>query len=174
MSFSCCEFWYLHVPCVRALSVRRNQASHPTLSPLYDLLDPTNQIFSESLWYPLSTHPSPLSFDPNTNTQIHKYTNTASVKVAHRQNMCHIFEKVMVWGPEILTFPPIFVLILPLIFSPIFPSNFAPIFPSIFPQIFYTDFPQIFPLTFFTEFSIEFWADFSTVFNPIWCGGLET
>ena len=29
----------------------RVQASHPTLYPLYDLLDHTNQIFSESLWH---------------------------------------------------------------------------------------------------------------------------
>ena len=36
----------------------------------------------------------------NTNTQIHKYTNTASVKVADRPNMCYIFEKVMVRGPQ--------------------------------------------------------------------------
>ena len=34
--------------------------------------------------------------NPNTNTQIHKYTNTALVKVAHRHNMGYIFEKVMV------------------------------------------------------------------------------
>ena len=56
------------------LSVRP-QASHPSISPLYDILDHTNQIFSESLWHPLSTHPPPLTRDPNTNTQIHKYTN---------------------------------------------------------------------------------------------------
>ena len=35
----------------------RGQWWHPTLSPLYDLLDHTNQIFSESLWHPLSTDP---------------------------------------------------------------------------------------------------------------------
>ena len=29
--------------------------SHPTFSPLYDHLDHTKQIFSESLWHPLST-----------------------------------------------------------------------------------------------------------------------
>ena len=33
------------------------QAWHPILSPLYDLLYHTNQIFSESLWHPLSTDP---------------------------------------------------------------------------------------------------------------------
>ena len=31
---------------------------------------------------------------------MHKYTNTASVKVAHRHNMCYIFAKVMVQGPQ--------------------------------------------------------------------------
>ena len=36
----------------------------------------------------------------NTNTQIHKYTNTASVKVADRPNMCYSFEKVMVREPK--------------------------------------------------------------------------
>ena len=36
----------------------------------------------------------------NTNTQIHKYTDTASVKVTDRPNMCYIFEKVMVRGPQ--------------------------------------------------------------------------
>ena len=35
-------------------------------------------------------------------SQIHKYiyTNTASIKVADRPNMCYIFEKVMVRGPQ--------------------------------------------------------------------------
>ena len=60
----------------------RPQTWHPSISPLFDILDHTNQIFSESLWCPLSTHPPPLSRYPNTNTQIHKYTNTALVKVA--------------------------------------------------------------------------------------------
>merc|ERR1711963_572215 len=36
----------------------------------------------------------------NTNTQIHKYANTALVKVADRHDMCYIFEKVMVRGPR--------------------------------------------------------------------------
>ena len=36
----------------------------------------------------------------NTNTQIHKYTITAWVKVAYRHDMCYIFEKVMVRGPQ--------------------------------------------------------------------------
>ena len=35
-----------------------------------------------------------------TQIQIHKYTNTASIKVADRPNMCYIFEKVMVRGPQ--------------------------------------------------------------------------
>ena len=35
-----------------------------------------------------------------TNTQIHKYANTALVKVADRHDMCYIFEKVMVRGPQ--------------------------------------------------------------------------
>ena len=81
-------------PCVRP------QAWHPSISPLYDILDHTNQIFSESLWRPLPTHPPPLPRYPNINTQIHKYTNTTLVKVEHRHNMCYIFEKVMVRGPQ--------------------------------------------------------------------------
>ena len=36
----------------------------------------------------------------NTNTQIHIYTNTALVKVADKHDMCYIFEKVMVRGPQ--------------------------------------------------------------------------
>merc|ERR1711963_1142179 len=36
----------------------------------------------------------------NTNTQIHKYANTALVKGADRPDMCYIFEKVMVRGPQ--------------------------------------------------------------------------
>merc|ERR1712018_56749 len=35
-----------------------------------------------------------------TNTQIHKYTNTASVKDADSLNMCYIFVMVMVRGPQ--------------------------------------------------------------------------
>ena len=35
-----------------------------------------------------------------TDIKIHKYTNTASVKVAERPNMSYIFEKVMVQGPQ--------------------------------------------------------------------------
>ena len=40
-------------------SVVRPQASHPTLSRLYDLVDHTNQIISESLWHLLSTTDPP-------------------------------------------------------------------------------------------------------------------
>merc|ERR1712082_378008 len=36
----------------------------------------------------------------NTNTQIHKYANTALVKGADRHDMCYIFEKAMVRGPQ--------------------------------------------------------------------------
>ena len=36
----------------------------------------------------------------NTQIQIHKYTNTVWVKFADRPNMCYIFEKVMVRGPQ--------------------------------------------------------------------------
>ena len=36
----------------------------------------------------------------NTNTQIHKYANRALVKVADRHDMCYIFERVMVRGPQ--------------------------------------------------------------------------
>ena len=35
-----------------------------------------------------------------TQIQIHKYTNTASIKVADRPNMCYIFEEVTVRGPQ--------------------------------------------------------------------------
>ena len=36
----------------------------------------------------------------NTQIQLHKYTNTVWVKFADRSNMCYIFEKVMVRGPQ--------------------------------------------------------------------------
>ena len=36
----------------------------------------------------------------NTQIQIHKYTNTVWVKFADRPNMCYIFEKVMIRGPQ--------------------------------------------------------------------------
>ena len=49
--------------------------------------------------YPHDMH-YPVTQSPNTNTQMHKYTNTASVKVAERPNMCYIFEKLMVRGPQ--------------------------------------------------------------------------
>ena len=97
-----CEFCFQNSSPIftfRPLFVR-HQAWHPSISPLYDILEHTSQIFSESLWRPLFTHPPPLTFYPNTNTQIHKYTNTALVKVEHRHNMCYIFEKVMIRGPQ--------------------------------------------------------------------------
>ena len=36
----------------------------------------------------------------NTRIQIHKYTNTALDKIADRHDMCYIFEKVMIPGPQ--------------------------------------------------------------------------
>ena len=51
-------------------------------SPLYNILDHTNQIFSECLYevhYPLTHH---LSHHPNTNTQLHKYSFV-------RPHICH-------------------------------------------------------------------------------------
>ena len=36
----------------------------------------------------------------DTQIQIHRYTNTALVKVADRHDRCYIFEKVMVRGPQ--------------------------------------------------------------------------
>ena len=36
----------------------------------------------------------------NTQIQLHKYKNTVWVKFADRPNMCYIFEKVMVRGPQ--------------------------------------------------------------------------
>ena len=58
---SICPFlWILFQNCsiftFRRPSVRP-QRWHPTLSPLYDLSDHINQIFSESLWHLLSTDP---------------------------------------------------------------------------------------------------------------------
>ena len=41
----------------------------------------------------------------NTQIQIHKYVNTALVKVADRQDMCYIFEKVIVREPIETIFP---------------------------------------------------------------------
>ena len=52
-----CEFCFRILALSSHSVVRRGQWWHPTLSPLYDLLDHTNQIFSESLWHPLSTDP---------------------------------------------------------------------------------------------------------------------
>ena len=36
----------------------------------------------------------------NTQIQIQKYSNTVWAKIADRPNMCYIFEKVMVRGPQ--------------------------------------------------------------------------
>ena len=36
----------------------------------------------------------------NTNTQIYKYANTALVKVADTHDMCYIFERVILRGPQ--------------------------------------------------------------------------
>ena len=150
--------------------VRCPQASHPTLSPLYDHLDHTNQVFSESLWHALSIHPTPLTQSPNTNTQMHKYTNTASVKLAHN-HICYIFEKVMVQGPQILIFPPIFVLI----FSPTFVLIFPPIFHRFFHQFFHWFFHRFSHLFFHQFFHLfclcklfnNFYTNFPTDFPPI-------
>ena len=51
-----------------------SQSWHPTFSHLYDPLDHTNQIFSESLWHPLSTdqqttHTSPLLTNQTNSTR---------------------------------------------------------------------------------------------------------
>ena len=78
-----------------SLSVVRPQTWHPSISPLYDILDNTNQIFSENQWRPLSTH-SPITTPllpkyKYTNKQIHKYTNIAWVKVIG--TTCAIFFK---------------------------------------------------------------------------------
>ena len=70
-------------------------------SPLYDVLGHTNHIFSESSWsQDIKTDITKcliLKYT-NTNTQIHKYTNTAYYKVPERPNMWYIFEKRIVQG----------------------------------------------------------------------------
>ena len=57
------------IPALSSHSVRPSTIWwHPTFSPLYEHLDHTNQIFSESLWHPLSTDPPtthPDSPDPS-------------------------------------------------------------------------------------------------------------
>ena len=60
----------------------RPQRWHPTFSPRYDLSDQTNQIFSESLWHPLSTDP-PTTYPSNflTNQTHQKPTQKASLTV---------------------------------------------------------------------------------------------
>ena len=42
----------------------------------------------------------PSVWHPNTQIQIHKYTNTVWVKFEDRPNMWYIFEKVMIRGPQ--------------------------------------------------------------------------
>merc|ERR1712110_1226181 len=83
-------------PCCCSLSVR---PSRMVTSPLYDVLGHTNHIFSESSWsQDIKTDITKcliLKYT-NTNTQIHKYTNTAYYKVPERPNMWYIFEKRIV------------------------------------------------------------------------------
>ena len=72
------------------LSVRVSETSHPTFSPLYDVLDHINHIFSETSW----------SKDIKTDITkclIHKYTNT-NTQIQHRPQCqkdptCGIFLK---------------------------------------------------------------------------------
>ena len=55
-------------------------------SPIYDVLDHTNHIFSESSWS------KDIKIDIIT-CLTHKYTNTAEDKVPERPNMWYFFEK---------------------------------------------------------------------------------
>merc|ERR1711990_657091 len=77
--------------------------SRMVTSPLYDVLGHTNHIFSESSWsQDIKTDITKcliLKYT-NTNTQIHKYTNTAYYKVPERPNMQYIFEKRIVQGNQ--------------------------------------------------------------------------
>ena len=69
--------------------------------PLYDVLDHTNHTFSESYRSKdiYTDIPKCLIHKyTNTNTQIHKYANTAYDKVPERPNMWYIFEKRIVQG----------------------------------------------------------------------------
>merc|ERR1712184_211440 len=69
--------------------------------PLYDVLDHANHTFSESSRskYIYTDIPKCLIHKyTNTNTQIHKYANTAYDKVPERPNMWYIFEKRIVQG----------------------------------------------------------------------------
>ena len=71
--------------------------------PLYDVLDHTNHTFSESSRSKdiYTDIPKCLIHKyTNTNTQIHKYANTAYDKVPERPNMWYIFEKRIVQGYE--------------------------------------------------------------------------
>ena len=80
---------------------RRQQWWHPTLSPLYDLSDHINQIFSESLWHLLSTDP------PTTHPLrvIHKLRNHTLIQrqrqwQRRKDLTCAIFLK-MIWPKDI-------------------------------------------------------------------------
>ena len=69
--------------------------------PLYDVLDHANHTFSESSRSKdiYTDIPKCLIHKyTNTNTQIHKYANTAYDKVPERPNMWYIFEKRVVQG----------------------------------------------------------------------------
>ena len=69
--------------------------------PLYDVLDHTNHTFSESSRSKdiYTDIPKCLIHKyTNTNTQIHKYANTAYDKVPDRPNMWYIFETRIVQG----------------------------------------------------------------------------
>ena len=71
-------------------------ASHPFLSPLNELLDHTNHIFSESAWSKdIKTVITKclIQKDTNTDTQIHKYTHTAYDKVPEKNPTRGIFLK---------------------------------------------------------------------------------
>ena len=68
-------------------------------SPLYDVLDHTNHTFSESYWSKdIKTDITKCLILKYTNTEIHKYTNTAYDEVPERPNMWYIFEKRNVQG----------------------------------------------------------------------------
>ena len=59
--------------------------------------------FLKTRWYEDLKNNVPDCLTPkytNANTQIHKYTNTVWVKFEDRPNMWHIFEKVMIRGPQ--------------------------------------------------------------------------
>ena len=77
-----------------------SQAWHLKFSQLCMVLDHKTIYFLKGNDIRTSKTMFPGVWRANTQIQIHKYTNTASVKVADRPNMCYIFEKVMVRGPQ--------------------------------------------------------------------------